>query len=928
VFAILALAQLALAETPPLCDVCTVPNDFVFPTGSTRRALDEATHDFRVVVFEDVGTDRGGFGSATENRLEETWSSWTTEPGFAAAEDVLIALGVSEREIRVKTGARWDADYGLFGDALLPFIDEHFIPMAKAGDLDGGLARLVGGIDAEISRRVAQEAQEAWRREHLPTVRLGETVSVPPGATVDLPLTRAAVDGPLTVVTFAESLSGGTGARGTANELLRTEILDRQPELHQGTLVLITLDEGIVHVEPPREGQEALAWPRSARLDAGDRDWDRTAAGLVQATIEAREKRLEVLQAREESRFRRRSARQQAEIEAIVAKIRREELAARGAKGFAAGVSLLLPIFAMLLWAGRVRRAREAYEAAAARRALALRNARDNLAELAVDVETRDKLVDLKLKGPVTLETLAAVGDQIATLHASLDALDRQLAEIRSAETAVSWTPGAWEAFGGRLDQPLRFDTHHVDRGLFDAPVSTHEVHPSGFMAELDFTFLDAREGWERILDAADAALSTARADLPCEDLTRMREALSAAGLPHSWLATHPLEPDADATWERLDQARREDPVHYLDLLDEAIAEDDELEKIVAELVGTRATVQETLGVMNAASLDDLRTRYSDSELDPHTRREHARHDCEAFATRLASGHDLEGVRQTATRAIAACEEVQALFAEVRAAVSSGSDDLAAAQEALSELRRRRMHQARRVAELLTDTAPASLTDAQRELSELDEDLGQAGAAMKEALAHWSGERHVEATRAAAECMREARDGAADMAELVAHIEAAVALRVEARMLFEALQKQRAKHEATLGGLGSHAKGLDLGEGDALAWQLRKDWDEPADWSARIVRLRAVCAAWEQPVATAKKRKRKHDARVARERAARAAAARRAASSYSRSSSYRSSSSRSSSYRSSRSSSRSYSSSSRSSGRSYSSGGRSAGRRW
>ncbi len=105
----------------PVCDgVCVVPPDRAFRTADTEAAVRDARATFRVVVFAEVGADKGAWASATERATEETWEAWASAPSFSPSEDVLVVLALDDREVRVKTGSRWDADYGLWGDAVLP----------------------------------------------------------------------------------------------------------------------------------------------------------------------------------------------------------------------------------------------------------------------------------------------------------------------------------------------------------------------------------------------------------------------------------------------------------------------------------------------------------------------------------------------------------------------------------------------------------------------------------------------------------------------------------------------------------------------------------------------------------------------------------------------------------------------------------------
>ena len=923
-------ANPAFAGAPPLCaEVCAAPEGYAFRTTESAKAIQAAEHSFRVVVLETVDTPAGRWGSPTEAKLEQTWESWASKPSrFNPAEDVLIVLGLDEREVRVKTGSRWDADYGFWGKELQPFIDNSFIPRAKAGDLDGGLARLVTAIDAELTARVVRKQAVDARRAAISAAGSSPGVfKVPDALKLALPLTEARRGELLYTVIVVQSSAEMRGAsKAFAADLLAQEASTKGMG-ERTTLVIATLDEQRLAILPPPQWRDVRA--RSGAL--GD-DVD---ASLIAAIDAMEQTYAETQQRRDELERTRAAALQQQEEARIAAEQERDAAHARNLRLLVAlllALASLLPFAVLVLQVTRVVFAKRDFWAALDGRIAALATAQQNLVDLHLDVELRDELVALKLKGPVTLARVEQVSDQIATLQAGLAALDEQVVALRSKAPRFAVRASPWKRLTAELDGVIAIDTGEAQARLFAGPTRVIEVHPSAFMAELDLAFAEARSGWQRIRDAANVALHRAADDLSDADLQTMRAQLADAQLPQSWLATHPLVPSAPATWARLDAIRVADPVRYLDALDDAIREDDELEQIIAELIGWKQAVADAWERVHAGQVNALPTAFADPSLAPSTRARALQELSDAFTAALLSGKDLEGVRDLGEAFTAAASEHCEHQAAVRVAVTDGAERLARAARAVADTQAKRATHAATLAQLLRAFVPSALADASREREELAVNVAEAEQALAEAKAHWAAGQHFEAVQAAKRALDEVAQAEADLADLVRLLGQAQATRATAESLWEQIHAARSEQSAALASYGEHALGLSLAQGDSLLTEVRLAWDDgPADWAQRVVALKQVQASWSGAVASAAAKKAEHDAALERARAARAAAQRAAAASHraSRSSSsYSSSSSRSSSYSSSRSSGSSYSSSSRSSGSSYSSGGRSAGGKW
>ncbi len=165
VLLLLALIPLtAKAYTPPQYvqgqRVYRVPNQTDVVTAQTLSAATEAEHPV-VVIFANnvVDNERGvDWSSDTEDAIEDTWVLWSRNPDFQADTTSVVLIGMDEHEIRILTGSNWDVDLGLTGTDLSELTERHFVPQARAGNLDVAAQRTVTALDEEISRRIAWEA--------------------------------------------------------------------------------------------------------------------------------------------------------------------------------------------------------------------------------------------------------------------------------------------------------------------------------------------------------------------------------------------------------------------------------------------------------------------------------------------------------------------------------------------------------------------------------------------------------------------------------------------------------------------------------------------------------------------------------------------------------------------------------------------------
>lgn len=149
--ALLTLPAAAWAYDPPAFD----PAQRLARDGADSFRMEEAlpaatASELRIfsVVTDRAGrSGRGAWANPSEHAIERTWETWSSDPAFDPATDILVLVALDERTTLVKTGSTWDVEYGLHNDALKTITDRSFVPRARAGDVGGALADTISDID-------------------------------------------------------------------------------------------------------------------------------------------------------------------------------------------------------------------------------------------------------------------------------------------------------------------------------------------------------------------------------------------------------------------------------------------------------------------------------------------------------------------------------------------------------------------------------------------------------------------------------------------------------------------------------------------------------------------------------------------------------------------------------------------------------------
>jgi hypothetical protein len=152
--------------------VSGVPGDFAAVKAAIERARQATGREYRVVVVDSAGS--AGDARGLVERVTARWREEGTGGGFDPAEDVTIVLDAGARQLAVLVPWGVEIGSGLDPDTLeRELITKAFVPRAKDGLYDEGLADLVDATEGWIRTRADEkqaraEAARVFRTRTLP----------------------------------------------------------------------------------------------------------------------------------------------------------------------------------------------------------------------------------------------------------------------------------------------------------------------------------------------------------------------------------------------------------------------------------------------------------------------------------------------------------------------------------------------------------------------------------------------------------------------------------------------------------------------------------------------------------------------------------------------------------------------------------------
>ena len=537
----------------------------------------------------------------------------------------------------------------------------------------------------------------------------------------------------------------------------------------------------------------------------------------------------------------------------------------------AAKALLLLLIFVgiVALRQRYVRKARNLAQEVFAERLQRLDRAEETVADFRLDRELRDRIVELKLKGEHTRKLFDEVTTEVDEIAVGIEALRGRAEECKGrSDSAFVLSIQAHKDAMWALDKVIKVDTGEVQHKLFDERTRKISVQPTEFMNQLEQRYSQAREGWQRLLDAAEASLRRAEQDFPTHGLDELRETVATAGLNDGWLADHPLFDDPATAWDELDELRRSDPVAYLARLTWSLDAEEDLEEEIDGVIEDIERARKAYGHVRDLDLGGLDTVYGSDAYDPVAAREVADSAMQDLARAAAAAEDADAVDELASRVVVACEAVGSRRQFAAEAVTRAPGRLEEARAAVEALPGRLDTAKTRATALIADHAASSLEDAWREVAEAAQAVAEAQAALARAEACLAARDHVGAVLACGEAIQERGCAVTNLEEIVAVVDQLTADRAEFQRLAATVGAERSRCAQALAHLAPFGSPADLTPGDDLLAALRASGPKggPADWSQRLDQLKAVIASWSSAATHAKAERARQD-RLIREEA-------------------------------------------------------------
>ena len=174
VFALLpclvAHAEIPPSEASPAATervvVSGVQDSFEKVRAAIETAKLQSGRDYRVIVVGDAGGERDASSRLLESLIER-WRQESAErggrsPAFDPAGDVTIVLDLKDRQIAMRAPWALEVSSGLDPRTIKEeLIDKVFVPRAKDGQYDEGLADLVGATEGWVKDKADRKRAKA-----------------------------------------------------------------------------------------------------------------------------------------------------------------------------------------------------------------------------------------------------------------------------------------------------------------------------------------------------------------------------------------------------------------------------------------------------------------------------------------------------------------------------------------------------------------------------------------------------------------------------------------------------------------------------------------------------------------------------------------------------------------------------------------------
>lgn len=706
-FALCASGVTAAPDVVPGKFVYTIPPGFDPPMigrsgiAEIQQAAAKLRFPYYVVLVQRFDGETDDDAAAYIDNLA---TQWQQDPHFRSATSCIFMLSYSPRKYRFLAGSRWEHELG-FGPAAHEPFNAIFVEYVSASRKDPktGIIRMMQAVDhhlaTESDPKVIAARKEAARKAEIAR-RETEKKALEESA---LRMAREQLGGEISIIDALLS----TDAR-----YLPADVADYRAAREAAFQVMQQTDR------------------------------DRLASEAAGLRLRNDKLRTHIETAKERARHR--ATRLAGRVSALV-------------------VAAILLIVLTVTRARAYRRLRDTVERQCGEWETSILNAQPKY--LSFD-EERNMIASLRNLEGRTKEVYDSTTREVDDIFIAIGAMQNHLSKCRGMAKRGSFLRiGPLKRAVETLDREFTADTTQLPEVRLFAP-ETRQVtlRPSEAMRQLEERFDKAIAQWNHLKEASDIRFKKAEEVFTHSKLDEMLKTADEHGIPHRWISDHPLYGDEvsdQAVYSSVNQERADDPVAFLEQLEDLQAKEAEVTDRLDRLVRSAALVRNE----HLEQAPDLPTTVLQPQDDPAVTFDTARREEARFAALLASRDDVTEVEKQANTVrdlYRKCAE-QAVMA--RQAVEQAQHEIEQARERLGMVTATAQDAERNVRE--RESVHANMSGPIGSLSNGRRYLDAGGAELEKAEALLPERRHVEASSGARQAIAQLQSAEREFNECI-----------------------------------------------------------------------------------------------------------------------------------------------------------------
>lgn len=299
----------------------------------------------------------------------------------------------------------------------------------------------------------------------------------------------------------------------------------------------------------------------------------------------------------------------------------------------------------------------------------------------------REMIAGLKELIGRTKEVYESTTREVDDIFISIGALQAHIDECKSTAKRASFLNfKPLEQAIASMESEFTFDTTQLNKADLFAP-ETRQVtlKPVEIAEQLEERFRSTLEQWNHLKKAAEVRFHQVEEVFPQSRLDEMLKAADENGIPHRWLADHPLFGDdaSDKTlYTRINEGRMNDPVAYLERIEELQNKESEAVDRLNRLVKSLTMIK----AIRVDSVPDLEMTVLQPQDDPKITLDAAKREEARFTAMLTSRDDVAEVEAQAVKVQELYRKCIEQTGMAQAAIKAAKDDIDSARALLDNV--------------------------------------------------------------------------------------------------------------------------------------------------------------------------------------------------------------------------------------------------